>query len=195
MWGCIYIWFGYKPLPPHDLNVQVIYALTAHLKKTHTDAVALATFVDRKVSLVTIVCWCMILLICLYKCNISVYLFCSPVALYVDAFCKCVVLVVLTLPLPSPPLPSPPPEGSSSLCRGDPRHMPAGQGEDQREKWMCSHSSACSEPRVGSVWYYLVWETHIFGFGLTFFPMFIYMYTTTNTNITAELANNYMCIQ
>ena len=105
MWGCIYIWFGYKPLPPHDLNVQVIYALTAHLKKTHTDAVALATFVDRKVSLVTIVCWCMILLVCLYKCNISVYLFCSPVALYVDAFCKCVVLVVLTLPLPSPPLP------------------------------------------------------------------------------------------
>ena len=36
------------------VNVQVIYALTAHLKKTHTDAVALATFVDRKVSLATV---------------------------------------------------------------------------------------------------------------------------------------------
>ena len=30
----------------------MIYALTAHLKKTHTDAVALATFVDRKVDTV-----------------------------------------------------------------------------------------------------------------------------------------------
>ena len=34
----------------------MIYALTAHLKKTHTDAVALATFVDRKVDTVQFLC-------------------------------------------------------------------------------------------------------------------------------------------
>ena len=32
-----------------SISCQVIFTLTANLKKTHTDAVALATFVDRKV--------------------------------------------------------------------------------------------------------------------------------------------------
>lgn len=57
---CINImkWTFYGVYIHYDMGIlcvdalQVIYALTAHLKKTHTDAVALATFVDRKVDTV-----------------------------------------------------------------------------------------------------------------------------------------------